>query len=234
MNNEISIYQINEEGDIKYEKGDFYIFNVSTISIPNVVNMIERIVREGSLVLLTYNYLESTLTGDNIPFYLGNCSLTPDEIEEYNNEHYHEFSRTNHRDYDWIELKVVSPTLKKNPMYVLVIHPDLKRRALNLIQIDTQVKAVQDIKSKKDLQKLVIKGLGGTTLQPALDYIADPKNELSKYNNLILTDGYTDNLNFSILRTNTLILTTGTKPPYNDPRGSVKVIQIDLKESING
>jgi hypothetical protein len=106
MNNEISIHQIDRKGNIKYEKGDFYIFDVSTISIPNVANMIERIVREGSLVLLTYNYLESTLTGDNIPFYLDNCSLTLEEIEEYEKEHYHEFSWTNNRDYDWIERKL--------------------------------------------------------------------------------------------------------------------------------
>ena len=105
---------------------------------------------------------------------------------------------------------------------------------VNLIQIDTQVKAVEDIKSKKDLQKLVIKGMGGTTLQPAIEYIMDTKNDMHTYNTLILTDGYTDRLDFSSVKTKTLILTTSTNPPINDPRGSVKVIEIDLKESING
>ena len=105
---------------------------------------------------------------------------------------------------------------------------------INLIQIDTEVKAVEGIKNKRDLQKLVIKGMGGTVLQPAIKFISNPKNELHSYNNLILTDGYTDTLDFTNLKTKTLILTTGINPRIVDPRGSVKIIEIDLKESING
>jgi len=104
---------------------------------------------------------------------------------------------------------------------------------VNLIQIDTEVKAVENIKSKRDLQKMIIHGMGGTVLQPAIEYINDPKNKLHTFNTILLTDGYTDTLNFTNLKTKTLILTTGTKPNINDPRGNVKIIEIDLKESIN-
>jgi predicted metal-dependent peptidase len=46
-----------------------------------------------------------------------------------------------------------------------------------------------------------ISGLGGTEIQPAIDYIADPKNKLNTLNTIILTDGYTDSLNFSKIKT---------------------------------
>lgn len=105
---------------------------------------------------------------------------------------------------------------------------------VNLIQIDTTVKAFEKIKSKKQLQKLTIKGLGGTTLQPALDYLAEPKNKLIRFNNLVLTDGATDTLNFSNVNGRTLILTTGKEPNIIDPKGKVKIIIIDLKDSIYG
>ncbi len=105
---------------------------------------------------------------------------------------------------------------------------------INLIQIDTEVKAVENIKCKRDLQKVMIHGMGGTTLQPAIEYINDIKNKLHNFNNVILTDGYCDHLNFSQVHGKTLILTTGTKPVYNDPKGIVKVIMIDLDQSVRG
>lgn len=105
---------------------------------------------------------------------------------------------------------------------------------INLIQIDTEVKAVEDIKNKRDLEKVVIKGMGGTALQPAIEHINNPTNKIHTFNNIILTDGYTDNLNFSNTKGKTLILTTGVKPKYNDPKGLVKCIEIDLEESIRG
>jgi predicted metal-dependent peptidase len=104
---------------------------------------------------------------------------------------------------------------------------------INMVQIDTEVKAAIDIKNKKDLQKMKINGGGGTVLQPAIDFISEPKNKMVRYHNLILTDGYTDTLSFTNIKTNTLILTTGCRPPLNDPNGKVKVIEIDLNESIN-
>jgi len=104
---------------------------------------------------------------------------------------------------------------------------------INLIQIDTQVKAVEGIKTKKDLEKLVIKGLGGTTLQPALDYISEPKNKLFSYNTVMLTDGECDHLDFSMIKGKTLILTTRTAPRINDPKGIVKIIEIDVENSLH-
>ena len=105
---------------------------------------------------------------------------------------------------------------------------------INLIQIDTEVKLVEDIKTKRDLQKVMIKGMGGTVLQPAISYIADIKNKLHSFNNVVLTDGYTDTLNFSEIKGNTLILTTAKKPIYVDPKGKVKCIEIDLEQSLRG
>jgi len=105
---------------------------------------------------------------------------------------------------------------------------------INLIQIDTEVKMVEDIKTKRDLQKVMIKGMGGTVLQPAINYVADPKNKLYSFANVILTDGYTDTLNFSEIKGKTLILTTAQKPQYSDPKGLVKCIQIDLEQSLRG
>ena len=83
---------------------------------------------------------------------------------------------------------------------------------VNLIQIDVNVKSVNVIKNKTDLQRTVIKGHGGTMLQPGIDYISDDKNKLSRFNSICLTDGYTDTLDFTKSKGNTLILTTGTEP----------------------
>jgi len=105
---------------------------------------------------------------------------------------------------------------------------------INLIQIDTEVKMVEDIKTKRDLQKVMIKGMGGTVLQPAVNYVNDPKNKLHSYNSVLLTDGYTDTLNFSESHGKILILTTGVSPKYSDPKGLVKCIQIDLEQSLRG
>jgi predicted metal-dependent peptidase len=104
---------------------------------------------------------------------------------------------------------------------------------LNLIQIDTKVNAVESIKNKRELQKVMIKGMGGTVLQPAIDYISEPENRMSTFNNLILTDGYTDTLNFTNIKGKSLILTTGTKPKIEDPKCAVKCIEIDLENSLH-
>lgn len=57
----------------------------------------------------------------------------------------------------------------------------------NLVQCDTDVNASEKINNSKQLEKVNIKGLGGTILQPGIDYIS--KN-FPKYNTVILTDGY--------------------------------------------
>jgi predicted metal-dependent peptidase len=80
---------------------------------------------------------------------------------------------------------------------------------LNMIQCDTEVKDFKVIKNKNQLSKMSIKGLGGTTLQPAIDYIAAGK--LNKVNTVILTDGITDVLNFSKICGKVLIITNETE-----------------------
>jgi len=104
---------------------------------------------------------------------------------------------------------------------------------INLIQIDTEVKMVEDIKNKRDLQKVQIRGLGGTVLQPAIDYVCDAKNKLNTYNTVILTDGHTDHLNFVDYKHKTLILTTSIPPVINDPKGNVRIIKIDRENSLH-
>lgn len=103
---------------------------------------------------------------------------------------------------------------------------------INLISIDTVVKGFDVIKNKRELQLFNIKGGGGTILQPAIDYISDDSNKISKFNNIILTDGYVDFLQFGNIKGTTLILTTGVAPKINDPKGNVKIIVIDKNDSL--
>ena len=105
---------------------------------------------------------------------------------------------------------------------------------INLIQIDTEVKVVEEIKNKHELEKMKIRGLGGTVLQPAINFIANPINKLNKYNTCILTDGYTDHLDFTHINGKSLILTTGVAPGTTDPHGRVKCIVVDRENSIYG
>ena len=84
---------------------------------------------------------------------------------------------------------------------------------MNLIQCDAQIQRVLKIKDKRELEKMKISGLGGTVLQPGIDFIVDKKNKIYMYNLVILTDGYTDSLNFKDVRTKTLILSTCEKCP---------------------
>ena len=95
---------------------------------------------------------------------------------------------------------------------------------MNLIQCDAKVQKVLKIKDRKELEKMKISGLGGTTLMPGLDFIADKKNKIHMYNLVILTDGYTDSLNFAKIKTKTLILSTSDKCPISFDNGKVKQI----------
>jgi len=95
---------------------------------------------------------------------------------------------------------------------------------INLIQCDAQIQQVLKIKEKKELEKMRIRGLGGTSLMPGLDFIAEKKNKIYMYNTVILTDGYTDSLNFSKIKTKTLILSTASKCPIDHDNGRVKQI----------
>lgn len=93
----------------------------------------------------------------------------------------------------------------------------------NIVQCDTSVQdKVRVIKTQKDLSNFKIKGLGGTTLQPGLDFIKSQKN-LKGLNTVILTDGYTDELDCSQIK-KVLILTVDTPCPIKSNRNNVKQI----------
>ena len=95
---------------------------------------------------------------------------------------------------------------------------------INLIQCDAAIQQTLKIKDKKELERMRIKGLGGTTLQPGLDFISEKKNKISMFNTVILTDGYTDSLNFKNIKGKTLILSTATACPVSHDNGRVKQI----------
>lgn len=78
---------------------------------------------------------------------------------------------------------------------------------INLIQCDTEVKKVDVIKHKKQLEELQIDGLGGTRIQPAIDYLVE--NKMNDLGTIILTDGHTDTLNLTKL--NKVIIATTDK-----------------------
>jgi predicted metal-dependent peptidase len=95
---------------------------------------------------------------------------------------------------------------------------------VNLIEADTEVKWVESIKSKRKLETLVIKGLGGTILQPAIDLVADKFNE---YNTVVLTDGYCDSLDLSKIKGRILMVSIGVKVPISRTNNKVKQIMVE-------
>jgi len=97
---------------------------------------------------------------------------------------------------------------------------------VNLIQCDTVVQAVKRCHLVSDIQKTKIKGLGGTTLQPALNFIAQDRT-YHKFPTLVLTDGYCDTLNFDALSHTAMIITARTEVQVS---GSKKVRQVVVKE----
>lgn len=98
---------------------------------------------------------------------------------------------------------------------------------INFMESDTQVNWVQNIKSKKQLESIPIKGLGGTCLQPMIDYIVENFNDC---NSVLLTDGYTDTLDFSKVKGRVLIISVGVKCPISKSNGKIKQIVIDGNE----
>jgi hypothetical protein len=96
---------------------------------------------------------------------------------------------------------------------------------INLIQCDAEVQQIIKIKEKKQLEKMKIKGLNGTVLSPAIDFITNKKNKIYMYNTVILTDGYTDTLDFTNVKTKTLILSTDHKCPISHDNGKIKQIE---------
>ena len=95
---------------------------------------------------------------------------------------------------------------------------------INFMESDTQVNWVERIKNKKQLASIPIKGLGGTCLQPMIDYIVEHHNDC---NSVLLSDGYTDSLDFSKVKGRVLIISVGTKCPITKSNGKVKQIIIE-------
>ena len=81
----------------------------------------------------------------------------------------------------------------------------------NIVQIDTKVQSDTLIQNPRDLRNIELKGFGGTVLQPAIDYIIEKKQ--IKRPCVIMTDGYTDNLDIRGIGDKVIILTTGVVPP---------------------
>jgi len=101
---------------------------------------------------------------------------------------------------------------------------------INLIQCDTDVKNFVKINNKNELKKMKIKGLGGTTLQPGIDYINSQK-KLKGNNLVILTDGFTDSLDFtSCKNSKVLILTTSEFCPVSSGK-NVKQIMVEKNDA---
>ena len=95
---------------------------------------------------------------------------------------------------------------------------------INLIEADTEVKWIENIKNKRKLETMVIKGLGGTILQPAIDLVADQFND---FNTVVLTDGYCDSLDLSKIKGKVLMISIGTKVPIARSNGKVKQIMVE-------
>jgi predicted metal-dependent peptidase len=95
---------------------------------------------------------------------------------------------------------------------------------INFMESDTQVNWVQKIKSKKKLESIPIHGLGGTCLNPMIDYIVEHHNDC---NTVLLTDGYTDHLDFSKVKGRVLIISVGVPCPIAKTNGKVKQICIE-------
>jgi predicted metal-dependent peptidase len=99
---------------------------------------------------------------------------------------------------------------------------------INLIQADTKVNSVTNIKNAKSIEKVKIVGLGGTILQPAVDYTVDNFNNL---NTVILTDGYCDSLDLRKLKGRVLIISAGIKVGIKQTNNRVRQIIVD--QSLN-
>jgi hypothetical protein len=98
---------------------------------------------------------------------------------------------------------------------------------INFMESDTQVNWVQNIKSKRQLESIPIKGLGGTCLQPMIDYIVQHHNDC---NSVLLSDGHTDTLDFSKVKGKVLIISVGVKCPISRSNGKVKQIVLEGNE----
>lgn len=95
---------------------------------------------------------------------------------------------------------------------------------INVIMADTEIKDIVKTQSKTDLQRLTVKGFGGTELQPAINYVSKHK-QYSKLNTVVLTDGWCDSLDFSGLSGRNLIITCDADVDFCG--GNTKQIKMD-------
>ena len=98
---------------------------------------------------------------------------------------------------------------------------------INLIQCDANVQKAEVVRNMNQLQKVKIKGLGGTVLMPGVDFISENYN---KYNTVILTDGICDKLDFKDIKGKVLIISCDRKCQVINDNGRVKQIVIDKHE----
>lgn len=98
---------------------------------------------------------------------------------------------------------------------------------MNLIEADTHVKWIQNVKNKRQLESMMIHGGGGTILQPAIDLVAEKFNDT---NLLVLTDGMCDNLDISKIRGNVLMISIEVKVPIAATNGRLKQIVVGRTE----
>jgi predicted metal-dependent peptidase len=97
--------------------------------------------------------------------------------------------------------------------------------SVNMIQADTEVKWVDKFMDKKKIERMKISGLGGTQLMPGILYV---EQHFNKFNTVILTDGYCDNLDISRLSGKVLIISIGVEVPISKSNGKLKQIVVDL------
>jgi len=95
---------------------------------------------------------------------------------------------------------------------------------INLIQCDTRAYDLGEIKNKKDLKKMKLHGLGGTTMEPAISLVREKYNKL---NTVLLTDGGTEALDLSGIKGKFLVLSVDDECPISAlPKKSFKQIII--------
>lgn len=102
---------------------------------------------------------------------------------------------------------------------------------INMIQCDTEIQQVIKIKNIKEFKKLKIAGLGGTVLQPGIDYIANDKR-MQKFNLVCLSDTMHEELNFDRIKGKVLYISAYNGTPPIKGRKKVRKIIIDDKDLI--
>jgi len=84
---------------------------------------------------------------------------------------------------------------------------------INLIQCDTTVKATEKVKNKNEVQKLKIKGLGGTIIDPAFRLV---EKEYNDNPTIFLTDGCTDCISLKGIKHEVMVVSTQSEAPFQD------------------